>query len=55
MDFHVSKMNPGNNGIITELVEKQEKIQIHNKHENTTFVNLYMLNKMGEKSGGNGP
>lgn len=42
-----------NNGIITELVPKQEKIQIYNKHKNVISVKLSMLNKMEEKSGGN--
>ena len=32
MDSHVSKMNTGNDGIIIELVQKQERIQIYNKH-----------------------
>ena len=32
MDSHVFKMNTGNDGIIIELVQKQERIQIYNKH-----------------------
>lgn len=47
------KMKTGNNGIIPELVQKQEKIQMYKKYKNTLLVKWYTMNK--EKSGGRTP
>lgn len=52
VDSCVYKMKTGNNDILIELAQKQEKIQIYHNYKNI-LVKLYMLNKVEEKSRGN--